>query len=167
MGKFIQHYFAEFADKDGRVDLHQGLERDQVSNILQAAGVKAKDATNVFDSMDTDNSGGVDYVEIVAFFCSKAAGSLQEKGSLFFHACDIDGSKTIEKSELKDVVLHMMLLKRDMEGIESFMEKNKILYAGIPEAMILTLKANEVVHDVFTNAAKDGESLSEKDFLNW
>merc|ERR1711920_376573 len=153
--------------KDGQVDLHQGLNQKQVKNILEACGVKAKDAVSMFEAMDTDGSGAVDYVEVVAFFCSTAAGTLAEKGSLFFHACDIDGSKSISKGELKDVVLRMMMLRRDSQGVDSFLEKDKVLYAGIPETMILTLKANEIVADVFANASKDGENCYEKGFETW
>merc|ERR1712087_1068020 len=93
-------------------------------------------------------------------------GSLQEKGSLFFHACDIDGSKTIEAPELKNIIHHMMLLKKETQGRESFMEWHPRLYADIPESYVLHYKANELVADIIAAAGK-GDAITEKQFQTW
>merc|ERR1712007_162507 len=90
----------------------------------------------MFEMMDTDNSNSVDFVEIMAFFLNRGQGTLQEKGSLFFHACDIDGSNSIEQSELKDIIHHMTMLKKGVDGTESFMQWHKTLYANIPEVYV-------------------------------
>eukprot|EP00415_Alexandrium_ostenfeldii_P001371 UN1371 len=165
--KFVQLYFSEFADAKGRVDLRQDLNFLKTKHLLEAAGGKTKEVQKMFDMMDTDNSNSVDYVEIVAYFCSHGIGSIQEKASFFFHACDVDGSHTIEKPELKNVVHHMMILKSESQGKDSFIDWNRTLYADVPETYVLHYLANELVADVFAHASKGGEELTEKEFQKW
>eukprot|EP00401_Gymnodinium_catenatum_P032001 CAMPEP_0117491496 /NCGR_PEP_ID=MMETSP0784-20121206/18097_1 /TAXON_ID=39447 /ORGANISM="" /LENGTH=246 /DNA_ID=CAMNT_0005286289 /DNA_START=84 /DNA_END=824 /DNA_ORIENTATION=- len=164
--KFLQLYFAEFS-QSGEIDLHQSLNFTQAKTMLMAAGAKGKDVKEMFEMMDTDNSNSVDFVEIMAFFLNRGQGTLQEKGSLFFHACDIDGSSSIEQTELKDIIHHMMMLKKGTDGTESFMQWHKTLYANIPESYVLHFKANELVNDIFAGASKNGDQITEKDFQTW
>merc|ERR1711920_935747 len=131
-----------------------GLGFEQAKTMLVAAGAKPKQCQEMFDLMDTDNSGTVDFCEIMVFFLEHGQGSLQDKGSLFFHACDIDGSGSVEPNELKDIIHHMMLLKREEEGMTMFTAGQARLYAGIPANYILHYQANELVNDVFTSAGK-------------
>merc|ERR1712151_270346 len=83
--KFLQLYFAESADKTGKISLHSGLSFDQAKTMLVAAGAKPKECQAMFDLMDTDNSGTVDFCEIMVYFLEHGKGSLPEKGSMFFH----------------------------------------------------------------------------------
>mmetsp|Transcript_26146 Transcript_26146/g.71016 ORF Transcript_26146/g.71016 Transcript_26146/m.71016 type:complete len:252 (-) Transcript_26146:76-831(-) len=165
--KFMQLYLAEFADAKGKVDLRSNLSFTQAKHLLEAAGGRTKDVQKMFDMMDTDNSNSVDYIEVVAYFCSYGVGSVSDKASFVFHACDIDSSGTVEKSELKVILHQLMVLKKETQGKESFMEYSKTLYAGIPETYVLHLQANELVHNIFTSASKDGNQLTEKEFQNW
>lgn len=165
--KFLQIYLAEKADASGKVNLHETINFTEAKHMLMAAGAKGKDVRNMFEMMDTDNSNSVDFVEIMAFFLNYGKGTLQEKGSLFFAACDIDGSNSIEQTELKEIVLHMMMSKKETDGRDSFMSWNHTLYAGIPESYVLHYKANELVLEIFEKASKDGEQLTEKEFQTW
>jgi len=165
--KFLQLYLAEKSDASGKVNLHESINFTEAKHMLVAAGAKGKDVRNMFDMMDTDNSNSVDFVEIMAFFLNFGKGTLQEKGSLFFHACDVDGSGSIEQNELKEIVLHMMMSKNETDGRDSFMNWNHTLYAGIPESYVLHYKANELVVEIFEKASKDGEQLTEKEFQTW
>lgn len=164
--QFLQLYFAEFHDKDGKISLHSGLTFDQAKTMLLSAGAKANQCRQMWDLMDTDQSGTVDFCEIMVFFLNHGKGPLQEKGSLFFHACDIDGSGSVEARELKDIVHHMMMLKRELEGIGSFTAGQARLYNGIPATYILHFQANELVNDIFESAGK-GEMITEKMFQTW
>merc|ERR1719384_292660 len=163
---FLQHYFAEFADASGKISLHSGLTFDQMKTMLQAAGIKPKQCKEMWDLMDTDNSGTVDFCEIMVFFLNYGKGSQQEKGSLFFGACDIDGSGSVEGEELKDIVHHMMMLKREDDGIQAFTAGQSRLYNGIPATYILHFQANELVNDIMSTAGK-GDSITEKQFQTW
>jgi len=165
--KFLQLYLAEKADSTGKVNLHESINFTEAKFMLVAAGAKGKDVRHMFDMMVTDNSNSVDFVEIMAFFLNFGKGSLQEKGSLFFHACDIDGSGAIEPNELKEIILHMMMSKKETDGRDSFMAWHHTLYAGIPESYVLHYKANELVMEIFEKASKDGEQLTEKEFQTW
>jgi len=158
---------AEFADANGKINLHAVISFAEAKHMLVAAGAKGKDVKEMFDLMDTDNANTVDFSKIMAFFLDFGVGSFQEKGLLFFHACDIDGSNSIEPAELKDIIHHMMLLKKETDGKDSFMGVNHTLYAGIPETFVMHFKANELVNDVFTSASKDGLQITEKEFQTW
>jgi Ca2+-binding EF-hand superfamily protein len=164
--KFIQLYLAEHADANGEVDLSKSLTLAQATHLFTASGAKEKEAARIFEDMDTDNSGSVDYVEVCAYFCDRGIGSLKEKAEFFFHACDIDGSGTIEACELKTVIHHMMLLKRDSDGRDSFMTMDKVLYLDIPEKYIYHFQANELVADILRAAPTKGE-VTEKAFQQW
>lgn len=134
--------------------------------MLIAAGAKPKHCKEMWDLMDTDSSGRVDFCEIIVFFLNQGKGALQDKGSLFFNACDIDGSKTIEFPELKEIIHHMMLLKKDTQGRDSFMSWHPMLFAGIPETYVLHYKANELAADIFATAGKSN-AITEKQFQTW
>jgi len=164
--QFLQLYFAECADGSGKISLHSGLSFDQAKTMLQAAGAKAKQCKDIFDLMDTDSSGTVNFCEIMVFFLNHGTGSLQEKGSLFFGACDIDGSGSVEGAELKDIIHHMMLLKKEEDGIQAFTAGQSRLYSGIPATYILHFQANELVNDIVSTAGK-GDSITEKQFQTW
>lgn len=164
--KFIQLYFAEHADAKGTIDLSKSLNYSQARQILVAAGGKEKDVKRMFDMMDTDNSNSVDFVEVCAYFCDNAVGALSEKASFFFHACDVDGSGTIEATELKTVIYHMMLLKKETSGNDSFMLWDKVRYADIPHKYIYHLQANELVAAILDKNSRDGQ-ISEKQFQQW
>merc|ERR1711953_560822 len=94
-------------------------------------------------------------------------GTLRDKASLFFYACDIKDSQVIEAAELKEVVHQMMLSKSDTGFTSSFVEANPILCAGIPEAYVAHMRANQMVNDIFTNASTNGKTVSEKEFQKW
>merc|ERR1712176_800443 len=147
---------------------HSGLSFDQAKTMLVAAGVKAKRCQELFDLMDTDNSGTVDFCEIMVFFLEHGKGSLPEKGSLFFHACDIDGSGTVEAGELKDIIHHMLMLKREEEGIGALTAGSTRLYMGVPAVYILHYQANMLVNNIFETAGKAGaKEITEKQFQTW
>jgi len=165
--QFLKMYFAEFGSS-GKINLHDGLTFEQAKHMLTAAGAKPTQCQEMWDLMDTDGSGTVDFCEIMCFFLDYGKGSLQEKGSLFFNACDIDHSGTVEAAELKDIIHHMMTMKKDTQGRESFMEWYPVLYAGIPETYVLHLKANELVADIFAVAGKaNAKTITEKQFQVW
>eukprot|EP00927_Polykrikos_kofoidii_P085448 TRINITY_DN92_c0_g1_i2.p1 TRINITY_DN92_c0_g1~~TRINITY_DN92_c0_g1_i2.p1 ORF type:complete len:260 (+),score=44.25 TRINITY_DN92_c0_g1_i2:74-781(+) len=164
--KLLQLYFAE-SSQNGRIDLRKELSFNDLKHLFEAAGGRPKDLKKMFEMMDTDGSNTVDFAEIIAFFCRNASGTLNEKASFFFQSCDVDGSGTIEKSELKTVVLHMMALRNETSGKASFFDWNQTLYADIPTTYVLHLQANEFVNDVFSSVSKDGEQLTEKEFQKW
>jgi len=165
--KFIKLYFAEMVGNAGKIDMHQTMNFDEVKHMLTACGAKSKDVNKMFDEMDTDGSGDIDYVEIVCFFVTKGAGTTEEKAALFFDACDIDCSGSIEPAELKDVFLHMMTVKKESQGEEAFIGSQKMLYADIPEEVVLHLKANELVAEVFAKTQSKKGELTDKEFQKW
>merc|ERR1712051_568945 len=164
--QFLKMYFAEFADKSGKISLTSGLTFDQAKAMFLAVGAKEKQCRAMWDLMDTDGSGTIDFCEIMVYFIERGKGTLQEKSALFFHACDIDNSGTIEAEELKTVIHHMMMLMRERDGIGAFTAGQTRLYAGIPGSYILHFQANEMVNDIFSGVTK-GNSITEKQFQAW
>lgn len=166
--QFLQLYFAESTGQ-GKINLHRNMNFDQVKTMLLASGAKVKKCKEMFDLMDTDNSGTIDFCEIMVFFLEHGQGSLQQKGALFFAACDIDGNGSVEPNELKDIIHHMMLLKREEEGDAMFTAGQGRIYAGIPATYILHYQANELVNDIFTSAGtrETSEAITEKQFQTW
>jgi len=164
--QFLKLYFKECAGSDGTISLHKDMKFDQAKHMLEAAGAKPKVCQQLLDLMDTNSSGGVDFCEIVVYFLEHGKGSVQEKGSLLFHACDIDSSGKIVGQELKDIIHHMMLLKREEEGIQVFTGGQKHLYRDIPATYVLHYQANEMVSDILGSAGKD-EMITEKQFQQW
>lgn len=94
-------------------------------------------------------------------------GPRPRRSPFLFSACDVDFSGKIEPKELKAVVHYLMKKKAAEEGVKSFMTWQDVLYADIPEAYVVHLKANEFVNDVFTAAHDRGQGLSEKDLAMW
>jgi len=177
---FVKGFFEKF-QKDGEVDLSKALDLEHVKELLIACGSNAKDAKELFQAMDTDQDGFVDYAELIAYFAETMRGTDIEKAKFVFYACDVDASGTVEPDELKLILHHMMLLKKKQDGLSSFMQWHDILYRDIPETYVVHLKANEFVDDVFrtvlksrtkkTTAALAGtsaeEGITEKEFVFW
>lgn len=163
--KFMQMYFAENA-VNGKVDLHKNLDVNTTKHLLEGAGGKSKDVKTMFDVMDTDGNGSVEYDEIVAYFLANGIGTFQEKSSFFFHACDVDQSGDVSKDELKTILHHLLLLQKEANG-RSVMDVNATLYAGIPEKYVMHFQANEMVVEIFSKASRGGEELTEKEFQQW
>merc|ERR1712176_1254326 len=159
MGKTVVKVFHAENSVDGKVDLHKTLDFEQAQHMLAAAGAKPKECRTIFNSIDADNSNSIEFIEIVAFFLGRSAGTLQDKASLFFNACDIDDSKSIEAAELKEVVHQMMLVKKDTVDTTGFVASNPILCNGIPETYVLHLKSNLMVSDIFSSASRNGQTL--------
>mmetsp|Transcript_48296 Transcript_48296/g.105111 ORF Transcript_48296/g.105111 Transcript_48296/m.105111 type:complete len:247 (-) Transcript_48296:16-756(-) len=165
--KFLTVYFAEYHNDENAIDLTTEVDLDTMKKLMEASGGKATDVEQMFDLMDTDNSKSVDYGEIVAYFCTQCTGTLQDKASLFFHACDVDSSNTIEKKELKSIVLHMMQLTAARNGVAIDDGWSKAAFVDIPEVYVLHFKANALVQSIFTGASRKGEELTEKEFQRW
>lgn len=173
--KFLDLFKAEHKDAEsGEVDMNKKIDMEAASTLLEGAGGKKKQAKEMFNVMDSDHTGFVNYSSIIAYFLNHAEGTHNDKMSFLFHACDIDFTSKIEPHDLKVVVHNMMSMKMEADGKLSFFDWHPVLYADIPERFVLHLKSNEFVHDVFTKAhshhghdVEVHEQLTEKEFIAW
>jgi hypothetical protein len=167
MAKSVVRIFHAENSVEGKINLRKNLTFDQAKHMLIAAGAKPKEWKAILDSIDMDSSKSIEFIELVAFLLARSAGTLRDKASLFYHACDIDDSQAIEASVLKEVVHQMMLSKKDIGVTTNFIQSNPILCAGIPESYVAHMRANQMVSDIFTNVSKNGKTVSEKEFQTW
>lgn len=88
------------ANNDGRLskeEIHDGYE-DHFGKLLNE-----EELDDLFDSVDTDKSGFIDYTEFIAATMSSKKNMSEEKLTAAFKLFDKDASGTITPDELKDV----------------------------------------------------------------
>lgn len=165
---FVRLFVAEYKDKDGNIDVEKQISLQDTTMLLEGAGGKKKYAKEMFDIIDESHKGTISFSNIIAYFLANADGTHDEKMAFLFHACDVDMSGTIEPNELKVVVHHLMESKVSRQGMESAFQWHPVLYADIPRKIILHIKSNELINDIFTNAARGGKmEITEKEFRTW
>lgn len=64
----------------------------------------AKDITNVFNSIDSDSNGSINYTEFIAACMDKSVYLKEEKLLAAFKSFDLDGSGKISVDELKKII---------------------------------------------------------------
>jgi len=165
---FVRLFVAEYKDANGNIDVEKQINLQDTTSLLEGAGGRVKHAKEMFDIIDQDHKGMITFSNIIAYFLAHADGSHDEKMSFLFHACDVDHSGSIEPNELKVVVHHLMESKVTRHGTQTVFEWHPVLFADIPRKYVLHIKANEFVHDVFTNATRGSKmEISKKEFRKW
>lgn len=167
MAKTLVKIFHAENTVEGKIDMRKELSFDQAKHMLIAAGAKPKEWKGIFDAIDMDDSKSIEFIELISFLLACSTGTLRDKASLFFYACDANDSQSIEATDLKEVVHQMMLSRNDAGFTSNFVEANPILCAGIPESYVAHMRANQMVNDILTNASTNGKTVSEKEFQTW
>ncbi|GAB4821781.1 hypothetical protein N2152v2_008827 [Parachlorella kessleri] len=62
---------------------------------------------HIFDEFDSDKDGHLCSREVAAALRSRGVDITPEQAQMFIEAVDLDSNQTVEKSEFRDLILHM------------------------------------------------------------
>jgi len=126
-------------------------------------------ASRIFHVMDSERKGAVSFKDVSATCRKMATGTPKEKAELVFTAFDLDGSGTINKKEVRDLLKDLLLANNEATaGFKMIKSENEEeLYAGLDPAIIAHLTANKMVSDLFAAADSSWGEIDNKAFTAW
>jgi calcium-dependent protein kinase len=92
--------------------------------VSLADGMKAEYIEELFKSIDTDNSGNIEYTEFISASIEKSVYLNEEKLKDAFKLFDADNSGKISRAEIEKV-LHMDKQSKEIDAIMDKHDKNK------------------------------------------
>jgi Ca2+-binding EF-hand superfamily protein len=126
-------------------------------------------ASRIFHVMDSGNKGTVSFKDVRSTCKKMAAGTPTEKAELVFKAFDLDGSGSIDKKEVRDLLKDLLLANHEANtGFRLIStESEEKLYDGLDTASVALLTANRMVGELFAATdARSGE-IDYKAFSGW
>lgn len=100
----LKEYRSLFRDHSDDRKVITRKEFRNVYELIYKNGDPTDFADRVFDAFDTDKSGSVDFIEFAAGLTMMESEMVEQKISIAFNMYDADGSKTLSKQEVVDMI---------------------------------------------------------------
>lgn len=110
----LKEYRSLFRDHSNDRKVITRKEFRSVYELIYKNGDPTEFADRVFDAFDTDKSGSVDFIEFAAGLTMMDSEMVEQKISIAFNMYDEDGSKTLSKQEVVNMIQVSNYLKKDL-----------------------------------------------------
>jgi len=142
-----------------------------VQGLLKQIGIKnAYIASRLFQAMDEDHGGTVDFTEINHFCHTLAMGTRQEKAKFMFDACDTTGNGAVEIAEMRRMVKNLCLTCH--EALPSYVllknDADVALCEDLELEEIAIVVSNKLTYQMYHDCDhKKSGSMALKEFDRW
>jgi len=142
-----------------------------VQSLLKTIGIKnGYIASRLFQAMDEDHGGTVDWKEMNHFCHTLAMGTRGEKAKFMFDACDTNGDGSVELGEMRRMVKNLALTCH--EALPSYVllktEADVALCEDLELEEIATVVANKLCYQMYHDCDhKKLGVVSLKEFDRW
>merc|ERR1719326_1432075 len=142
-----------------------------VQLLLKGIGIKnIYLSSRLFQAMDEDHGGTVDFEEMNHFCHTLAMGTRQEKAKFMFDACDTNNTGLVEPQEMRRMVKNLAITCH--EALPSYVllktEQDVALCEDLGIEEIATVVGNRLVYQMYHDCdRKKTGSMSYKDFERW
>jgi len=142
-----------------------------VEHLLNQIGLRNDYiVSHLFQVMDEDHGGTVDFAEMNHFCHTLALGTRQEKAAFMFASCDTNGDGNADKEEMREMVEALVLACNEtLPGFKMLKtEADVALCHGMNMDKIAIIATNRLVYQMFREAdSKKTQALTISDFDKW
>lgn len=142
-----------------------------VAEILREVGIKNDYIiSRLFMGMDDDNSGTVEFKEVIKFCKTLSQGTQSDKAKFLFSACDLNNNGQIEMFEMRKLLKNMMLSCHESLPDYTLVktEADVNMLADLDIATIAVILGNRMAYELFLAADTDkGGTIDFKEFSFW